>query len=71
MATNLEITEVERSEKNVISVWVKICLRKSAPRTMKAKGKALESMGRRCECFTPVECRLRDSRTLTEMDSAS
>lgn len=45
--TNLEITEVERSEKNIsLSVWVKMCLRKSALRNMKVK--ALE---RKSRCF--------------------
>lgn len=60
--TNLEITEVERSGKNInISVWVKICLRNSALRNIKGKGNALESNGDVFSVFTPVECKLRDS----------
>lgn len=41
--TNLERTGVERSggKKARISVWVKICLRNSTPRNMKAKGECL------------------------------
>lgn len=63
--TDLEITEVERSERNVsISVWVKICLRKSAPRNLKARGMPWVQSGDAVGAFAPVECRLCDSLSL-------